>query len=236
MSKLIIANLKMNLTYEDAKKYKEVLGKYINYNLVVCPSFLHLDIMRSDDYILGSQNGFYIDKGAYTGEVSFHQLKDMGVKYSLIGHSERRNILEETEEMISKKLKSCLNNEIIPIVCIGETIEEKKSGKALEIIGKQIRNVLTGIKIKSIIIAYEPVWAVGSSIIPSRIEIEEAHMYIKKVLKDIYNVEAKVLYGGSVNVDNAQSIISINGVDGLLIGSGSIDPNNLIKIINNINL
>ena len=125
MNKLVVANLKMNLTYQEALDYKNVLSECITDNVVICPSFLHLDVMRSNDYLLGAQNGFYIDKGAYTGEVSFLQLKDMGVKYSIIGHSERRKLYEEDDEIVSKKLKACIDNNIIPIVCIGETIRKE---------------------------------------------------------------------------------------------------------------
>jgi triosephosphate isomerase len=236
MAKLIVANLKMNLTYEEAKKYKDTIGSLMVDNLVVCPPFLYLDVMKSNDYLLGAQDGFYIDKGAYTGQVSFLQLKDIGVQYSIIGHSEMRKLYEEDAFTINKKVKACLKNQITPIICVGETIEQKEEGETLEIIGKDLRTILEGIEINNIIIAYEPVWSIGTNNIPSRVEIEEVHMYIKKVLKDIYNIDATVLYGGSVNERNVTDLVDINGVDGFLIGTACIDPNQLIKVINLINV
>ena len=231
MSKLIVANLKMNLNYEEAKQYKEALKLNYKEDLVVCPSYIYLDLMKSDNYSLGSQNGYYIDHGAYTGEISYMQLNSIGVEYSIIGHSERRHIFEESDDLVAKKLDNCIKHNITPIVCVGETIEEKNSGRTFEAVGRQLRNSLSDIKLDNIIIAYEPVWAIGSNQIPSKTEIEEIHIYIKKILKDIYNIDGKVLYGGSVNLQNAKDIISINGVDGLLIGTASLNPSNLIDII-----
>lgn len=192
--------------------------------------------MKSNDYILGAQDGFYIDKGSYTGQVSFYQLKNMGIKYSIIGHSEMKKMYDESDETVNKKIKSALKNDIIPIICVGETADEKYEGKTLDVIGKRLRDVLLDTNMNDVIIAYEPIWAIGSGMQPSRVEIEEVHMYIKKVLKDIYNIDSRVLYGGSVNIDNVSNIINIDGVDGVLIGSASVDPHNLIEIINKINM
>lgn len=236
MSKIIVANLKMNHTYEDIIKYKRVISECMVEDLIICPSFIHLEVMRSNDYILGAQDGYYVDKGAYTGQVSFYQLQSMGVKYSLIDHSDIRKVYEETNETINNKIKSCLKHNIIPIVCIGESSEERNNGEAQDVIGKKLREILQDVKVDSIIIAYEPIWAIGSGVQPTSAEIEEVHIYIKKVIKDIYNMESKVLYGGSVNEKNVEGIINVNGVDGVLIGTAAIDPNSLIRTINKINL
>lgn len=231
MNKLIVANLKMNLSKDDVKKYKDSFKKDYKDNLIICPSYIYLDLMISDFYNIGSQNGYYLDCGAYTGEVSFKQLSEIGVRYSIIGHSERRIIFNESDELISKKVDGCIKNNIIPIICVGETLEERNSSKTFEIIENQLKRSLSGLKLNSIIIAYEPVWAIGSNKTPSKDEIEEVHMYIKKTIKDIYNIECRVLYGGSVCLYNSKDIININGVDGLLIGSASLDPTNLLNII-----
>lgn len=234
MNKLVVANLKMNLNYEEAKKYKETLKSYID-NLVICPPYIYLDVMNSDNYILGSQDGYYVDKGAYTGEISFAQLKTIGVKYSIIGHSERRHKFGETDEIVKNKLNACINNGIMPILCVGETEEERELNKTFEVIETQLK-VLEGMNIKNIIIAYEPVWAIGSGKTPTEDEIHEVHKYIRELLTNVYNMESIIMYGGSVNLSNIKSISNIDGVDGMLIGSASIDPNNLLNMIKEIEM
>jgi triosephosphate isomerase len=235
MNKLIVANLKMNHSLEDMKIYKDTLSQHID-NLIVCPSYIYLDLMKSDNYILGSQDGFYEDKGSYTGEVSFYQLKEMGVEYSIIGHSGRRYKLNESNETINKKLISCINNKIKPILCIGETKEQKELNETFNVIKFQLNEALKNVEIRELIVAYEPVWSIGSGNIPTNEEILEVHKYIKELLTSEYNVTPIVLYGGSVNKDNIKEISNIDGVDGMIIGTACVNPNDLLDALREIKM
>lgn len=227
MNKLMIANLKMNLTLEEIINYKQVIENNPIPNLLICPSSIHLSLLKSDKYELCSQNGYHIDKGAYTGENSFYQLKNLGINYSLIGHSERRNVFNEDDNLILLKVESCIKNGMIPILCIGEKKEERESGETFSVIEKQINTALSNKSVENIIIAYEPVWAIGTGLTPTIDDIEKVHLYIKNILKDV-----KVLYGGSVNLSNIKEICSVDAVDGVLIGGASNNPNNLIEMYN----
>ena len=208
MDKLIVTNFKMNLSKEEVLEYKKIVENSDIKNLIISPSNIYLDLMSSNKYDLCVQNGYYEDFGTHTGEVSFKQLKSLGVKYSLIGHSETRNM---SNEDIPLKLKACINNGIVPILCVG-----------------------SGLKINDIIIAYEPTWAIGTGVTPSLENIKSVHTYIKNVLSKVYNIKCKVIYGGSVNVSNIKEICSIEEVDGVLIGSSSLNPNNLLKMYSKI--
>lgn len=231
--KLLVANLKMNLSMDEIINYKKVIEDSDINNLIICPPNIYLSLLKSDKYSLSSQNGYYIDKGAYTGEVSFFQLNSLGIKYSLIGHSERRHVFNESDELISLKVDSCIKNKIIPILCVGETKEERDNGNILKVIENQIDIALDGKNIDNIIIAYEPVWAIGTGVIPTINEINEVHLHIKE-MSTKYNINVNILYGGSVNSSNIKEICNLDSVDGVLIGSASNDPNNLIDMYNEI--
>lgn len=230
MDKLIVTNFKMNLSKEEVLEYKKIVENSDIKNLIISPSNIYLDLMSSNKYDLCAQNGYYEDFGTHTGEVSFKQLKSLGVKYSLIGHSETRNM---SNEDIPLKLKSCINNGIVPILCVGNDINEKDTSKLFCILDKELK-ILSGLKINDIIIAYEPTWAIGTGVTPSLENIKGVHTYIKNVLSKVYNIKCKVIYGGSVNMSNIKEICSIEEVDGVLIGSSSLNPNNLLKMYNNI--
>ena len=230
MDKLIVTNFKMNLSKEEVLEYKKIVENSDIKNLIISPSNIYLDLMSSNKYDLCAQNGYYEDFGTHTGEVSFKQLKRLGVKYSLIGHSETRNM---SNEDIPLKLKSCINNGIVPILCVGNDINEKDTSKLFCILDKELKN-LSGLKINDIIIAYEPTWAIGTGVTPSLENIKSVHTYIKNVLSKVYNIKCKVIYGGSVNMSNIKEICSIEEVDGVLIGSSSLNPNNLLKMYNKI--
>lgn len=230
MDKLIVTNFKMNLSKEEVLEYKKIVENSDIKNLIISPSNIYLDLMSSNKYDLCAQNGYYEDFGTHTGEVSFKQLKSLGVKYSLIGHSETRNM---SNEDILLKLKSCINNGIVPILCVGNDINEKDTSKLFCILDKELK-ILSGLKINDIIIAYEPTWAIGTGVTPSLENIKSVHTYIKNVLSKAYNIKCKVIYGGSVNMSNIKEICSIEEVDGVLIGSSSLNPNNLLKMYNKI--
>ncbi len=229
--KLIIANLKMNLTLDKILDYKKIINEK-QEGLIIAPPYIYLDIMKSQNYDIASQDGYYVDNGAYTGEVSFNQLKSMGVNYSIIGHSERRQKFNETNNIVKEKYLSSLRNGITPIVCVGETKEERLSNKTFDIIEEEIK-VLMDSKTESIIIAYEPIWAIGTGLTPTLEEIESVHKFIKEILNK-YNLNSKILYGGSVNLNNIKEFSKSDHIDGFLIGSASLDPNNLLNMINEI--
>lgn len=231
MDKLLIANLKMNLNYEDIVEYKKIIENSKITNFVIAPSNIYLTSLMSPKYKICSQNGHYLDEGAFTGEVSFKQLKSIGVEYSLIGHSERRNIFHETDDDIRRKVKSCIDNGIIPILCVGEHKHDRENNEAEDVINRQLHEALDGLDLESIIIAYEPVWAIGTGLIPTFEDIMSMHHYIKNTLKDNIN-NVKVLYGGSVNEKNIVDICNIDGVDGVLIGGASNNAKNMLKMYN----
>ena len=229
MNKLIVTNFKMNLSKEEVLEYKRIVESSDIKNLIISPSNIYLDLMNSNKYDLCAQDGYYEDFGTHTGEVSFKQLKSLGVKYSLIGHSETR----KKDDHIPLKLKSCINNDIIPILCVGNNINENDASKLFGVLDKELK-VLSGLKLNDIIIAYEPMWAIGTGITPSLSDIKSVHTYIKDVLSKVYNIKCKVIYGGSVNLSNIKEICSIDEVDGVLIGSSSLNPDNLLKMYNKI--
>lgn len=229
--KLIIANLKMNLKLEKILKYKETI-KEKQDNLIIAPPYIYLDIMKSQNYDIASQDGYYVDSGAYTGEVSFNQLKSIGVNYSIIGHSERRQKFNESNNIVKEKYLSSIKNGITPIVCVGETKEERLSNKTFDIIEEEIK-ILLDAKTESIIVAYEPIWAIGTGLTPTLEEIESVHKFIKDLITK-YNLNSKILYGGSVNLNNIKEFSKSEHIDGFLIGSASLDPDNLLNMIKEI--
>lgn len=232
MEKIIIANLKMNLTFDEIKKYKNEIEKYEMRNFILAPSTLYLSYLKSDKYELCSQNGYYVDSGAFTGETSFKQLKDI-VNYSLIGHSERRNNFNESYEIVSKKIDSCIENKIIPILCVGENEIEKEENLQYDKVSKEIVSALKNKNVDKIIIAYEPIWAMGTGNIPKYEDIENMCNYIKNIVKK-YTKNYKIIYGGSVNNKNIIDICKVDGIDGVLIGGASNDPKNIIDMYNTV--
>ena len=231
--KLVIANLKMNLLFSDIKKYKSKLEDANLKDIIIAPSMLYLSYFSDSSINICSQNGYDKDSGAFTGKSSFKQLKSLGVKYALIGHSERRSLSKEGNDVISLKVESALRNEIIPILCIGETKSDKEDGKTFKVLKEELE-VLKDKNIDSIIIAYEHVWAIGTGLVPPIDDIEKVHKFIKKEVKT-YCDNFKIVYGGSVKLDNVKEICDSKYVDGVLIGGASNDADNLIKMYNVVN-
>jgi len=224
----------MNLNYEEAINYVKTLSneKLDKHEIIMLPSSIYLDLFKKSGYNVGAQNAHYEDKGAYTGEISPLQLKTMGVSYALIGHSERRIHFNEDDTLINNKIKGSLRNNLNIILCIGETEEEKNANNTSYILEHQLISDLKDIEdVENIIIAYEPVWAIGSGKVPKNEEIEDSIKFIKGIVKRKYNVEPKVLYGGSVNKENINAILGIENVDGVLVGSASINPQYLISML-----
>jgi len=206
------------LSKKKAEEFLETYDIKTKHLIILCPPFCYFK--KGVNYALGAQNCFYKNEGAYTGEVSPKILKDVGCKYVIIGHSERRNILSEANESINAKVKICIENKLKPILCIGEKLGENRE----EILKMQLKEGLKGIKDKSIIIAYEPVWAIGTGKTCDLKDILSSYNLIKKIVP-----ESKVLYGGSVNSKNAHEIINIT--DGVLVGGASVNKNEFLKMI-----
>jgi len=251
MKPLIIANWKMNpatlaeakqlfnLVKKDLKKIKDIKAEVIS-----CPPFPYLSFLSADkssNLELGGQNCFSEEKGAFTGEISALMLKDFGCQYVILGHSERRRHFSETDEMINKKIKAAIKTKLFPIFCIGESQTEKEKSLTKEVIKSQIKKGLRDItksEVKKIIIAYEPVWAIGTgkSCCPS--EAGEIGNFIRKIISQIYNKKiakgVKVIYGGSVNSQNSAFYISGGNLQGLLVGGASLNAEEFIKITKSI--
>ncbi len=245
----IIGNWKMNLRNSSSNNLINQIqtklnnNDYHHANIIVCPSFIHLLPVKSELNIkikLGCQDLFWENDGAYTGEISAPMVKDAGCKYAIIGHSERRMNLNESDNMINKKIIACFNNQITPIVCIGETIKQRKYNQTLKVLKNQILSAFKNIspnKFKNIYLAYEPIWAIGSNRPASPRDAKKAAIYIKntvlKKYKALKNDFIKVLYGGSVNAQNIRSFTEIEEIDGVLVGGESISSSGFVKLINN---
>ena len=236
---LIVANWKAYIT--DSKKAVDLAGAVSKVKIkkgnevVICPPFVYLPVLSS--VRLGAQDIFWEENGAYTGEITTAMLGKLGVKYAIVGHSERRNRLGETDEMINKKLKHVLASGLTAILCVGERErEDRKSVPA--IVAEQARADLAGVPqqlIKKLVIAYEPIWAIGTGVADTPDDALSAALYIRKTVADIYGAKIasslRVLYGGSVNSQNAPSFINQNGLDGLLIGKASTDKKDFLEIL-----
>lgn len=244
MKNLIVANWKMNpASQKEAKQIFESVRKGIREtkaDVVICPPFIYLPAVAfgKGGLVVGAQNCFFEEKGAFTGEVSALMLKDLGVEYVILGHSERRKYFGETDEQINKKIKKALAAGLKIILCIGETAEQKENGEKIHILKSQLEKCLDKIikdEMKSIAVAYEPVWAIGTGNNCSVDETMTSVLFIRQTLKAMYNREiadkTRVLYGGSVNGDNSGPYIKEAGANGLLVGGASLKPEEFVKII-----
>jgi len=241
---LIAGNWKMNKLTNEAKKLAEDIVKGIKdekeVDVVLIPPFTALYIVSSvisnTNIFLGAQNVFWEKEGAYTGEISPLMLLDLGCKFVIIGHSERREYLNETDEMINKKIKTALNFNLYPILCIGETEEEREAGKTFDKIKMQLENDLKNISnIENLIIAYEPIWAIGTGKTALPEQAQEVHFFIRDWIKDKYGKELanslRILYGGSVKPANIYSLLVEPDIDGALIGGASLKAKDFIEIV-----
>jgi len=230
MNKLLILNWKMN---PQTLKEAISLAKASDYkNIIITPPFLFLEelsqILKNAE--LGAQDVFWEKEGAFTGEVSITELKDAGVKYVIVGHSERRYKFGETDEQINKKVKAIINSGLTPILCVGETLEERKNNEKEKILKRQLESDLSAIN-KNLIIAYEPVWAIGTGQPETPEDALATIQYIKNFISKRFKLDIKVLYGGSVTSDNLDSYIKYEDIDGALVGGASLDPEEIKKII-----
>lgn len=269
--KIIIANWKMNNSFDEAEIWLQNFSKRIstikeNSEIILCPSFIlldYLDGLLMDDELqrlqkihgnidelsedelekkifnirqihLGGQDCHFEKKGAFTGDISATMLKDCGCEYVILGHSERRQYLKESDQLIAKKINAAIDADLIPILCIGESKELRQNNSYHDFIGKQIENSISAdLEIENLIIAYEPIWSIGTGLVPTIKQIEEVAEYIKNkiaVNKNIKNFA--ILYGGSVKKENSAEILAIKNIDGLLVGGASLNADEFFEIVN----
>ena len=235
--KIIAGNWKMNLNLKDASTLAKGIKagfseKKRKEKILVFPSFIHLpvvcEVLSGTEAEVGVQNIYPSNLSAFTGEISTDQLKDFGIRHILIGHSERRQFLKESNEFLNSKILFCLKEKFIPVFCIGETLDERESGKTFEVLKTQITEGLKSISpanAESLILAYEPVWAIGTGKVATPEQAEEAHLFVRKELASIFGQNIAdnipILYGGSVKPDNVKSLLEKPNIDGGLVGGAS---------------
>lgn len=232
--KVIAGNWKMNGSRASLQDMVKSLQNVETENeIILCVPYTMLGI-DGGRVSLGAQDVSTHDHGAYTGEVSAQMIADTGAKYVIVGHSERRQYHNETNDIVRQKVQAALSAGLTPIVCVGETMEEKQAGKTMEIIESGVRESIPNDIDKDIIVAYEPRWAIGAGLTPTTEEIAEAHKLIADTLSDMGLSGTPVLYGASVKGSNAESIMTIPNVDGVLVGGASLKPDDFIPIITSV--
>ena len=233
--KIIAANWKMNGSEELIKEFSKFAPAKHN-DIIICPPFTLLDSAKTllPSFIkIGAQNCSEKNNGPFTGEISVSMLQEKSVTHVLIGHSERRTIFKETDDMIFNKAEAAIRSKLTPIICIGETLLEKKANKTLQVLDCQIDGSVAKINPhQQFIVAYEPIWAIGTGLIPNENEIKETHLHIKTKLRQHFNTDIPILYGGSANAENCSQITSIENVAGLLVGGASLKQHDFLAICN----
>ena len=233
--KIIAANWKMNGSEELIKEFSKFAPAKHN-DIIICPPFTLLDSAKTllPSFIkIGAQNCSEKNNGAFTGEISASMLQEKSVTHVLIGHSERRTIFKETDDMVFNKAEAAIRSKLTPIICIGETLLEKKANKTLQVLDCQIDGSVAKINPhQQFIVAYEPIWAIGTGLIPNENEIKETHLHIKTKLRQHFNTDIPILYGGSANAENCSQITSIENVAGLLVGGASLKQHDFLAICN----
>ena len=245
--KIVAANWKMNMTQADTIAFVETfvreLGDSSEVEVVIVPPFTALAKMSealatSKNIKLGAQNMYWEKSGAFTGEISAALLCDLQVAYVVLGHSERRMLLGETDEIVNRKVHAAHLASLRPIVCVGETLEQREKGDVEKVIGSQLRGSLANLGPKELnetVVAYEPVWAIGTGKTASAEQAQEAHAFIRQTLQAISDEEIaakmRIQYGGSVKPDNARTLMSQPDIDGALVGGASLDPRSFAQII-----
>ena len=243
---IIAGNWKMNMSIKEGIEFIESIRiplEGTDVEVVICAPFTMLkdlkEAAKGSNIKIGAQNMHYSESGAFTGEISPIMLKEIDMDYVIIGHSERRQYYNETDETVNKKVIKALEVGILPIMCCGETLEEREAGQTKDIVKNQIINGIKGINnddIKKIVIAYEPIWAIGTGKTASSEEANEVIAYIREILKDIYgeetSEEVRIQYGGSVKPANVEEIMNQSDIDGALVGGASLKSESFIELVN----
>lgn len=243
---MIAGNWKMNGLLQEARDLATALRKELERQtspeILVCPPFLAIaavaEILKGTPVKIGAQDFHWEAKGAFTGELSAAMIKEVGCTHVLIGHSERRHILGETHEMVNKKTKAALAAGLTPVVCVGELLEERNMGATNEVLDRQVAkglDGLTGDDLLKIVVAYEPVWAIGTGKTATPRQASEVHQYVRKLISKRAGPAVadavRILYGGSVTADNAKELLAEEGIDGALVGGASLKADNFVKIV-----
>lgn len=242
----ISGNWKLNKTIDETKllitDLKEQVADAKKTEIVVCPTFVSLstaaEVLAGSNIKLGAQNIFWEESGAFTGEISGSQLKAAGCAYVIIGHSERRQYFNETNKTVNKRLKAALQIGLLPIVCVGETLEQRESGKTFDVIANQVEGALENItdeEIQHVTVAYEPVWAIGTGKTATPDQAQEVHAFIREKISGLYNTDVSgnttIQYGGSVKPSNALELLNQSDIDGALVGGASLDAESFAAIV-----
>jgi triosephosphate isomerase len=245
--KIVAANWKMNVTQAESARFVESLlidlGDISDVEVVIIPPFTAIakvteSLGKAQNIKIGSQNMHWEKNGAFTGEISAALLRDLFVRYVVLGHSERRTLFGETDEMVNKKVHAAHEASLRPIVCVGETLEQREKGKVEKVLSKQLAGSLAKLEAKELletVIAYEPVWAIGTGRVATAAQAQEAHAFIRKTLADLSDESTadkiRIQYGGSVKPDNARELMSQPDIDGALVGGASLDPRSFAQIV-----
>ncbi len=243
--KIIAGNWKMNKNHNEAIELINSLKSGIDTDVsdvVVCVPFVDLmavsEAIKGTKINLGAQNMHFEESGAYTGEISPGMLKELGVKYVIIGHSERRAYFAETDEIVNKKVKKALEHNLVPILCVGESLEERELNITIELVRIQIKKAFAGISAEDatkVVIAYEPIWAIGTGKVATKEQAQEVCAEVRKVIAEIYGQsvsnEIRIQYGGSVTGDSANELFNMPDIDGGLVGGASLKED-FIKVVN----
>ena len=244
---LIVGNWKMYKTVAEARAFAEEFSKLYkdtDIRVAICAPYTQLAVLKEafaeTNIAVGAQNVHFEDEGAFTGEISLAMLREIGVDYCIIGHSERREYFAETDETVNLKLKKIFkDSDIIPILCVGEKLSEREKGNAFEVVSHQLKKALESIDsedVAKMVIAYEPIWAIGTGRTATPRQAEEMCAYIRTVIENLYDEETcdKVIvqYGGSVKPENASEIMNMDEIDGALVGGASLSPSKFIEIVN----
>jgi len=242
---LIAGNWKMNTNRAEAVALAEDLVAKVDagakFEMLVCPPYAYLEavggVVRNSPIALGAQNMYHKPQGAFTGEISGPMLRDLGCQWVVLGHSERRHVLGESDADVNLKVKAALDHELTPILCVGETLQQRKAGKTLAVIRSQFAGSLDGLAAEQInrcVLAYEPVWAIGTGETATPEQAEEVHADLRSILADRYNAEiaasVRILYGGSVKPRNAADLLKQENIDGALVGGASLKAEDFLAI------
>ena len=245
--KIVAANWKMNMTQAESERFVDSflrdIAEITDVDVVVIPPFTAIAkvseaLGRANNIKVGAQNMYWENSGAFTGEISAPLLRDLFVHYVVLGHSERRMLFGETDEMVNRKVRAALDAKLRPIVCVGETLEQRDKGNVEKILSIQLRGSLAGLKPKELqetVIAYEPVWAIGTGRNATPQQAQEAHAFIRHILSDMSDEataeRVRIQYGGSVKPENARELMSQPDIDGALVGGASLDPRSFAQIV-----
>ncbi len=244
--KIIAGNWKMNKSGSEAASFaRDLKIKTLNINkteIVVCPPYIAIvpvnEILKGSRIKIGAQNVHWEPSGAFTGEVSAGMIEQAGCKFVIIGHSERRQFFGETDQSVNKKIKQTLTTSLCPIFCVGEILQQREAGKTKDVVKTQITEGLAGLSVdqmKRLVLAYEPVWAIGTGVTATPAQAEEVHHFIRDLLAELFNSQiadiTQILYGGSVKPDNVKELLSRDNIDGGLIGGASLKVDSFVEMI-----